>query len=241
MPLSHAEFVAKLTDDLKSRSLATHPLIAALGRGELSRDQIRTFAGHWYHGIKNAPRFFSAIHSNCPDLTIRQMILLNLIGEETDQLAGSDSHPALMLRFLEALGATEAEVEALPPIPEAREFGAWTLETCQRQPYQIGIAATGLAHEWYFPEAYQLIVDALRGPYGMSDHEIEFFIAHIEGDEEHSAVAFEIVARYSTTDELQHQVFETVRESRDRMFRAWDAFARAAGLPVEAGGTGRPA
>ncbi len=232
MPLAQSEFVAKLTDELKSKSLAQHPLIAALGRGELSRDQIRIFASHWYHGIKNAPRFFSGIHTNCPDLKIRQMILENLIGEETSLLAGSDSHPALMLRFLESLGATEAEIEALPPIPEAREFGAWTLETCQRRPYQIGIAATGLAHEWYFPEAYQLIVDSLRDNYGMSDHEIEFFIAHIEGDEEHSAVAFEIVSNYSTTDEIQQEVFETVVTSRDKMFRAWDAFARAAGVPL---------
>ncbi|HEX2173694.1 MAG TPA: iron-containing redox enzyme family protein [Dehalococcoidia bacterium] len=232
MPLSQDEFIATLTAELDSRSLAEHPLIAALGRGDLTRDQIRDFASHWYHGIKNAPRFFSAIHSNCPDLRVRRMILENLIGEETDQLAGSDSHPALMLRFLQALGATEAEVEALPPIPEAAEFGAWTLQTCQRQPYQIGIAATGLAHEWYFPESYQLIVDSLRRNYGFDDHTIEFFIAHIEGDEEHRRVAFEIVARYSTTDEIQRQVIETVIASRDRMFHAWDAFARRAGVAV---------
>lgn len=232
MPLTRDEFVATLTAELTSRSLAEHPLIAALGRGELTRDQIRDFAGHWYHGIKNAPRFFSAIHSNCPDLKVRRLILENLIGEETDQLAGSDSHPALMLRFLRALGMSEEEVEALPPIPEAREFGAWTLETCQRQPYQIGIAATGLAHEWYFPESYQLIVDSLRNRYGFDDWTIEFFIAHIEGDEEHRQVAFDIVSRYSTTDELQRQVLDTVIASRDRMFRAWDAFARRAGVEV---------
>ena len=71
----------------------------------------------------------------------------------------------------------------------------------------------------------------------MSDHEIEFFIAHIEGDEEHSAVAFDIVSNYSTTDEIQQQVFDTVVASRDKMFRAWDAFARAAGVPVPVGVT----
>lgn len=238
MPLSRTEFIDKLTDELNRRSLAEHPLIAALHRGDLTREQIRAFAGHWYHGIKNAPRFFSAIHSNCPDLAIRQRILENLIGEETGQLAGSDSHPALMLRFLRALGASDEEVEALPPIPEAREFGAWTLETCQRRPYQIGIAATGLAHEWYFPEAYQVIVDSLRDNYGMTDEEIEFFQAHIEGDEDHRADAFDIVTNFSTTDEIQREVFETVVISRDLMFRAWDAFARAASVPITAPAAG---
>jgi hypothetical protein len=51
-------------------------------------------------------------------------------------------------------------------------------------------------------------------------------------------VAFEIVSNYSTTDEIQQEVFETVVTSRDKMFRAWDAFARAAGVPVPVGSAG---
>lgn len=223
-------FKKELTQEMDRIHLVDHPLIQAIGRGELGREQFGIFAGHWYRGIKDAPRYFSAMHANCPEPVARACILENLICEETTLAGGSDTHPELMLRFCRALGRSDDEVEAQPALQENEDLWRWTLETCLRNSFQIGVTVTGLAHEYQFPTTYRVIVKALREQFEMTDDEIEFWIVHIKGDEGHSDSALNLVASYTKTDAVRRQVMDALRESRRRLFAAFDAYARECGV-----------
>ena len=233
MALSKEEFKRKIQSELDTRHLADHPLVLAVAGGKVSRDQLARFAGYWYQAIKEAPRFLAGIMANCPDPKVRRRLLENLLEEETELAGGSASHPELMLRFCQVLGHDPQEIANAAPLPESDSFWRWTLDVCLSNPYQIGVAATGLAHEYYFPDTYRKIVRSLKENYRMSDEEMEFWLVHIEGDEGHSGTALDIVANYATSDELQGKVLWALRESRRRMFEAFDAYARSCGVPVQ--------
>ena len=63
------------------------------------------------------------------------------------------------------------------------------------------------------PQLYEPIVPALRGQYGFTDDEIEFFLLHITADVEHGEKGFKILLEHTEDGQSQLEVIETVREA----------------------------
>lgn len=117
---SQPTFKAQVHEIIRDRHLLGHPFYVAWSKGQLSRDQLRQYAGQYLHHVLAEPTYLSAVHSNTPhfaadgtsDLSARQAILENL----TDEEMGPNNHPQLWLRFCAALGLSErdlAEVRAM--------------------------------------------------------------------------------------------------------------------------------
>ena len=50
--------------------------------GTLTLDTLKIYAKEYYHHVAAFPRYISQIHSLCPDISDRQVLLENLIDEE---------------------------------------------------------------------------------------------------------------------------------------------------------------
>src|SRR5579859_1832868 len=96
-------------------SLLKHPFYQQWSAGTLSAQRLRNYAIQYYRHVAAFPRYLSALHSRCDDLETRQALLENLIDEER----GAENHPALWLKFGEALGVTRDEMLAAAPLPAA--------------------------------------------------------------------------------------------------------------------------
>src|SRR5436309_2064049 len=108
----------KLSERLKAvideRHLLKHPFYQAWSEGRLSQETLRRYAAQYYAQVEAFPRFVSSVHSRCPEIAARKVLLENLVDEE---IHGTD-HPALWMQFAEGLGASRAEVEGAKRLPQ---------------------------------------------------------------------------------------------------------------------------
>src|SRR3954470_24247093 len=101
---------------IAERHLLKHPFYQAWTQGELSLDTLRRYAGQYWAQVSTFPRFVSSVHSRCPEIDARKVLLENLVDEELHYT----NHPELWMRFAEGLGASRAEVKEQAPLPETK-------------------------------------------------------------------------------------------------------------------------
>jgi pyrroloquinoline-quinone synthase len=177
--------------------------------------------------VREFPRFLSAIHANCPDQAIRDIIVGNL-WEEHGGLVPTRDHPAIFRAFGRALGLSDEEMEAAEPIPEVQAFIDRHEVVAKNRPFWEGIAGVTIGLEGQVPKTFGRIITALRERYGFSDDAIEFFIVHLTADSEHSGSGFDIIRRY-VSDEAQIPVIRrAVKASLDAWRLMFDGIWRVA-------------
>ncbi|HZH04819.1 MAG TPA: CADD family putative folate metabolism protein [Myxococcaceae bacterium] len=215
----------KLSDALKAivaeRHLLKHPFYQAWSEGRLSQDVLRRYAGQYFAQVDAFPRFVSAVHSQCPEIEARKVLLENLVDEE---IKGTD-HPELWLRFAEGLGADRAEVKEEVPLPETRAM----LETffgLARGEWTDGLCAL-YAYESQVPEVAVSKVDGLKKFYGISDDRtLSFFKVHMHYDVEHAGAVADLVDRYAQPERAK----AATAQAADALWGFLDGMAREAGV-----------
>ena len=88
-------FSKDLNEKLDEFHLLKHPFYIAWNKGELSLEIIRDYAEQYYHHVKAFPRYISATHSLCEDISKRKVLLENLQEEEDFD----NDHPKLWKKF----------------------------------------------------------------------------------------------------------------------------------------------
>lgn len=214
---------AQVQSILAGRHLLTHPFYVAWTNGELSKEQLRQYAGQYFHHVLAEPTYLSAVHSNTPhfasdgtsDLAPRQTILQNLIDEEL----GPKNHPALWKRFAAALGLSEADLAGTAAMPATQQLIATFTNLCRNRPYYAGLAALH-AFESQVPAIAAVKIEGLKRFYGMDDPaDFEFFTVHEEADVYHAAAEWSLIERGADSPAKQAEVTAATREACDAL---WD-------------------
>jgi pyrroloquinoline-quinone synthase len=176
---------------IQERHMLKHPFYQAWSEGILTSEMLRAYACQYYHFVKDFPRMVSAVHSNIPDLSLRTILLRNLMDEEL----GADNHPALWLRFAKAIGATEDTTRNTTPLPTTIDLVKTMMEYCRNGSYQEGLASL-YAYESQIPEVSQAKIHGLKIFYGLTDPEaFKFFSVHEEADVYHSREEADLIER----------------------------------------------
>ena len=219
------DLTTRLSHVLAELSLLRHPYYRAWNQGTLSRDTLRDYAVQYFAQVDAFPRFVSTVHSRCPDITARKVLLENLNDEE---LHGPD-HPELWLRFAEALGANREAVRAAAPLPETRAT-VDTLFALASGDWRDGLCAL-YAYEAQVPEVARTKMEGLRRFYGMTDERaLSFFQTHLHYDVEHARKVGALVEAHAEPERAE-------RATRAAAVAQWgflDGVSRQAGIPVDA-------
>lgn len=213
--ISSMPFETQVRSIVEDRHLLTHPFYVAWSNGELSREQLRKYAGQYMHQVLAEPTYLSAVHSNTPhfasdgksDLGPRQTILQNLVDEEL----GPRNHPALWKRFAQALGLTEDDLADAVPLPATARLVQTFTELCRNRPYYAGLAALH-AFESQVPAIAAVKIDGLRRFYGFTDPAgFEFFTVHQAADVVHAASEWRLIEAGADSPEKRAEVLEATR------------------------------
>jgi len=181
---------------LDEHHLLKHDFYKAWNRGELKRSTLKTYATEYYHHVAAFPRYLSAIHSNCPDLAMRQVLLGNLIEEEQ----GDESHPELWQRFSDGLGATRNEIQQKPQLKETRELVDGYFELTKSD-FATGLGAL-YAYERQTPDVSESKRKGLREFYNIEDERtLQFFTVHMEADKWHSDECAALINKLDTNNQ----------------------------------------
>src|SRR4051812_28112022 len=183
---------ARLNEIIAEKSLLKHPFYQAWTEGKLSQDILRRYAGQYWAQVSTFPRFVSSVHSRCPEIEARKVLLENLVDEE---LHGTD-HPELWMRFAEGLGASRDEVTEQAPLPETKAMVDDYFELAASD-WTDGLCAL-YAYESQVPEVSKSKIDGLQKFYGIDDpRSLAFFQVHQRYDVEHAAKVGALIDRHA--------------------------------------------
>jgi pyrroloquinoline-quinone synthase len=214
----------RLNQIIASKSLLNHPFYQAWTEGKLSQDVLRRYAGQYWAQVSSFPRFVSSVHSRCPEIDARKVLLENLVDEE---LHGTD-HPELWMRFAEGLGATRVEVKEQAPLPETAAMvdGYFDLAASD---WTDGLCAL-YAYESQVPGVSKSKIDGLKKFYGITDaRSLAFFQVHQQYDVEHARKVGELIDQHA--DPVRAEA--ATQKAADALWGFLDGIAREAGISCE--------
>src|SRR3990167_2467052 len=108
------QLIQRLNQIISEYDLLKHSFYQAWSRGELTRAQLQQYAAQYYSQVESFPRFISRVHTGCPEISARKVLLENLADEE---IHGTD-HPTLWMQFAEGMGTTREAVLNDEPLDE---------------------------------------------------------------------------------------------------------------------------
>ncbi|MEY3182189.1 MAG: hypothetical protein RLZ35_174 [Pseudomonadota bacterium] len=189
-------FSDSLSKKLSPLNLLKHPFYLAWNAGTLSRETLGYYAQQYAHHVEAFPRYLSAIHTQCPDIKKRQILLENLIDEEQ----GSENHPQLWLQFAKAVGMDETAVKNAQHYPQTKHL-VESFFTLTRADYATGLGAL-YAYEHQTPAIAKTKHDGLTQYYGVEEKAgLQFFEVHAHADVWHTEEVAGLLNTLSTEEQ----------------------------------------
>ena len=143
-----------------------HPYPAAVGRGEVPRDRLRTFAGEQHHIIRSDLRSFALLLARYGGTPSRQFFL--------DMVSGENEALAALGSFAGALGMDEGALDAYEPLPGAQAYPSYVARLAI-QGSDAEVAGAFLVNLAAWGHNCGLMSAGLREKYGLSQEEVRFF------------------------------------------------------------------
>ena len=183
------------------------PYFTELRAGKLSLKRLQGWAvQHYLHNVALLKGFALCMVKNSHDPDLFKYFLYQMNEEQY--------HPDLAKMFGLAIGLQEEDFAKATPIFECLSHTAKTIHGML-----LGSAsenrASALVNETMVCRYSEEHINALRQHYSLNDKAIEFFTVHAVADQEHTAMASEIIAKHANSERQQ----ELVRDAARHMVR----------------------
>jgi pyrroloquinoline-quinone synthase len=222
---SAEEFVAELRA-LSGRYWGTHPFHQRMHAGELSSDELRTWAANrWYYQCM-LPQKDAAIISNCPVPQIRRDWLARIVYH--DGTAEGEGGRERWLRLCEAVGLTREEVLAERYVAPGVRFAVDAYVTFARTKPWVEAIASGLTEMFAGHLMRQRVVDMLANYSWIRQDDLAYFTNRIDAVSGEGQATVDIVVRYCTTRQQQEKAIEALSFKCDVLWSMLDAIEQAA-------------
>lgn len=213
--------VSRLNEILAELNLLKHLFYQAWSNGELTTDVLQNYAAQYYNQVQSFPRFISRVHTGCPEIAARKVLLENLVDEE---IHGTD-HPALWMQFAQGMGASRERVLNDTPLPETQVMVDKFYELAERD-WRDGLCAL-YAYEYQVPEVSASKIEGLKKFYGISDEKtLEFFTAHQTYDVGHSQQVASLIEQYVEPERAE----KATREAAEALWGFLNGMCRVSGI-----------
>lgn len=118
--MNSTQFFEQLQESIARYDLLCHPFYRAWAAGELSRDDLREYARHYYHQVQAFPCYLAEFALRLDDGELRRAVLANMVDEKGRAgKSGEEAvpHAELWLDFAEGMGASRDMRWHLPVPP----------------------------------------------------------------------------------------------------------------------------
>jgi pyrroloquinoline-quinone synthase len=213
--------ITVLNEIINERHLLKHMFYQAWSNGQLTQEMLQEYASQYYNQVQSFPRFISRVHTGCPEIAARKVLLENLVDEE---IHGTD-HPALWMQFAEGMGATRQRVLNDTALPETSAMVDKFYELAERD-WRDGLCAL-YAYESQVPEVSKSKIEGLVKFYGINDaRTLEFFTAHQAYDVGHAEQVAKLIEQYVEPE----YAARATKEAADALWGFLDGMCRVSGI-----------
>jgi pyrroloquinoline-quinone synthase len=211
-------FLTALEERIARYDLLCHPYYKAWTAGELTREDLREYAGDYYHHVAAFPAYLSALHSRLEDGAPRRAVLRNLCEEEIE----GRPHSEMWLDFAEGMGADRNQVRRREAMPEVKEVIA-AFQRVAREGTTGEALAAFYAYESQVPRVAKEKADGLAQRYGADAKTCGYFELHQFADVEHSHVWRELLsAEIEASPEQADAVLNSAEKAAQSLWQVLD-------------------
>ena len=213
-----SELQSRMDAVVARHDLLKHPFYQAWAAGQLRAEDLRRYAGEYYHHVAAFPAYLSALHSRLPDGPLRRAVLGNLCEEE---ISGAP-HSEMWLDFAEGMGADREAVRAAAPSPSTQALVA-TFRRLATQQRPLAALGAFYAYESQVARIAGVKAQGLREWYGADAKTCAYFNQHSTQDEHHARVwAEQICAGLSDDASSEADVMAGVEEAAVALWKSLD-------------------
>ncbi|HUJ94751.1 MAG TPA: iron-containing redox enzyme family protein [Terriglobales bacterium] len=183
------EFIQELDARVANYDLLCHPFYQAWNDGQLSHDDLREYAQHYYHHVKAFPTYLAELGIRLDEGELRRAILANLmdeVGKDAELEQKSAPHSELWLDFAEGMGARR-DLLGHRPAPEIMELTKLFHSLASEGTPAEALAAF-YAYESQVPRLSKVKASGLRERYGATQNTCAYFTLHETADVHHANV-----------------------------------------------------
>ncbi len=223
----HVEVALRALDELiEARSILNHPFYRAWERGELTQEQLATYARVYYPHVAAFPRYLEQALAGADNVSIREELERNL----DDELHVPKAHSELWLDFAAALGLERQQIVEAEPHPAVK--GAVESYSRLTSNSTAGALAALYAYEAQQPEVSLRKADGLIGYYGIEAPEaLAYFGVHAEADLEHRAGERRALGHLLETGASGEEVLDAAEQALDAYWALLDSVCDEAEIP----------
>jgi pyrroloquinoline-quinone synthase len=209
--------------EIAKYDLLNHPFYQAWSAGELTRDDLKFYAGQYYRQVSEFPAYLTALHSRLPEGPMRRDVLANAYEEECEIPAHSD----LWLRFLQGLGGGDSDGSLPEPIPEISNLVMTFRAMSEESPIASAFGAL-FAYESQVPRIASEKLAGLKKHYGADERTCGYFTLHRTADIRHSNVWRKIITNLVENDDrAAADALDGVGRAARALWTALDGIERA--------------
>ena len=224
-PVKRSDVLNTLDEFIQSRSILDHPFYVAWERGELTPEQLATYARMYYPHVQAFPGYLKAVIKCSNDAETRKELSENL----ADELSEPKTHPELWLDFAQAVGVNREQLKSEAPADFTRSVIADFTELTNRN-VASGLSAL-YAYESQQPEVSKRKMEGLRELYGVRSSEaLEYFETHATADVEHREGERKALARCLASGVSEDVIFDSASDALDAYWKLLDGVCEAAGV-----------
>jgi pyrroloquinoline-quinone synthase len=213
-----SELQSRMDAVVARHDLLRHPFYQAWAAGQLRAEDLRRYAGEYYHHVAAFPAYLSALHSRLPDAPLRRAVLRNLCEEE---ISGAP-HSEMWLDFAEGMGADREEVRAAAPSRSTQALVA-TFRRLATQQKPLAALGAFYAYESQVARIAGVKAQGLRDWYGADAKTCAYFNQHSTQDEHHARVwAEQICDGLNASASSEQDVMAGVEEAAIALWKSLD-------------------
>jgi pyrroloquinoline-quinone synthase len=220
-------FWQELQSRISQYDLLCHPYYQAWSEGKLTREDLREYAGNYYHHVAAFPTYLASFYSRLPEGDLRRAVVQNLADEEgLDGNPASRAHSEMWLDFAEGMGASRGQAKNSEPVAEIAGL-IQHFRTVAREGSSAEALAAFYAYESQVPRVAREKARGLSEMYGADAKTCGYFTLHTTADIYHSNVWRDQLSELVEGDaDEQQRVLAAAENAAQVLWRALDGVER---------------
>jgi len=227
--MTTAQFFEQLEASIAKYDLLCHPFYRAWAAGELTREDLREYARHYYHHVEAFPSYLAELALRLNEGDLRRALLANMCDEKgVAGQSGKDSvpHSELWLDFVEGMGAAR-DMYWHMPVAEIRELIRHFHCVASEGTPEEALAAF-YVYESQVPRIAREKERGLREMYGADDKTCGYFTLHSTADIHHSNIwRQQLENRIKINPNAAEAALDAAEDTARMLWRALDGIEAA--------------
>jgi len=227
--MTTAQFFEQLEASIAKYDLLCHPFYRAWAAGELTREDLREYARHYYHHVEAFPSYLAELALRLNEGDLRRALLANMCDEKgVAGQSGKDSvpHSELWLDFVEGMGAAR-DMYWHMPVAEIRELIRHFHCVASEGTPEEALAAF-YVYESQVPRIAREKERGLREMYGADDKTCGYFTLHSTADIHHSNIwRQQLENRIKINPDAAEAALDAAEDTARMLWRALDGIEAA--------------